>query len=199
MKHLSSHAGLLAALMSVAAALMFAAGWDGYSHAVHPLGLLGAYGTPHALAFNLCGFIVPGLLAAWLGWRLRDAMQESGWMARIGAWLVLLSALAFAGQGVARLDPQDLEALSGRLHAASWMLWWIAFVPGASLLAFGLGARPERRMLAFVGGAAAITVLVFAIFAPAWMPIAIAHRIAFVCWFGWLIFVGYALAAKPRA
>ncbi len=199
MKQISSHAGLLAALSSIAAASMFASGWEDYSHAVHPLGLLGAYGTPHALAFNLYGFVVPGLLAAWLGWRLRDAMQEYGWAARIGAWLVFFSGLAFAAQGVARLDPQDLEALSGRLHAASWMLWWIAFVPGASLLAFGVGSRPGMRLFAAVSAAAAIAVLAFAIFAPTWMPIAIAHRIAFVCWFGWLVFVGYALAEKPRA
>lgn len=195
MKHISSHASLLAALMSIAAALMFAAGWEDYSHAVHPLGLLGAYGTPHAMAFNLYGFIVPGLLAAWLGWRLRDAMQERGRMARIGAWLVFFSALAFAAQGMARLDPQDLDALSGRLHAASWMLWWIAFVPGALLLALGSGSRT----VVVVNAVAAVTVLVFAIFAPAWMPIAIAHRVAFVCWFGWLTFAGYVvLSAKPR-
>ncbi|MCL1633124.1 DUF998 domain-containing protein [Luteimonas sp. SX5] len=199
MKQVTPHAGLLAAVLSIGAASMFAAGWEDYSHAAHPLGLLGAYGTPHALAFNLYGFVVPGLLAAWLGWRLRDAMQERGWMARIGAWLVLLSALAFAAQGMARLDPQDLEALSGRLHAASWMLWWIAFVPGALLLAFGAGPHAGRGLLGVVSAAAAIAVLALTIFAPAWMPIAIAHRIAFVCWFGWLTFAGYALAAKPRA
>jgi hypothetical membrane protein len=198
MKRFSSHAGLLAALISIAAALVFAAGWEDYSHAVHPLGLLGAYGTPHAMAFNLSGFIVPGLLAAWLSWRLRDAMQECGWMTRIGAWLVFFSALAFAAQGVARLDPRDLEALSGRLHASSWMLWWIAFVPGALLLACGLAGRPGWRAFALASGMAAVAVLVFAILAPAWVAVAVSHRIAFACWFGWLTCVGYALGSRLR-
>jgi len=195
----SSHLGLQAGLLFAASAFFFSVGLQGYSHRVHPLGLLGAYGTPHALAFNLCGFVVPGLLAAWLGWRLRDAVQDDGrWMARIGAWLAIFSALGLVAQGLLRLDPRDLDAVSSRLHAASWMLWWIAFVPGALLLASGLAGRPGWRALALASVVAAVLVLLFAIFAPGWMPVAVSHRIAFACWFGWLTFVGYALGSRLR-
>ena len=52
-------AGSLAALIGVGSALAFGAALDGYSHAQHPLALLGARGVPHALAFNVAGFL-PG-------------------------------------------------------------------------------------------------------------------------------------------
>lgn len=199
MKRSFWHAEWLAALIFVASAFFFSVGLEGYSHRVHPLGLLGAYGTPHALAFNLCGFVAPGLLAAWLGWRLRDGLEQSGWMARIGAWLVLLSALAFTAQGLLRLDPRDLDALTSRLHAVSWMVWWIGFVPGAALLAWGLFRRPGWRGLAIASVVAAAAVLLFAAWVPAGMPIAISHRIAFAGWFAWLIVAGYAAGSRTRS
>lgn len=199
MKRLFSHAGWWAALLFAGSAFFFAADLEGYSHRVHPLGLLGAYGTPHALAFNLCGLVAPGLLAAWLGWRLREDLERSGWTARIGAWLVLLSALAFSAQGLLRLDPRDIDAITSRLHAASWMVWWIAFVPGAALLAGGLFRRPEWRGLAIASVVAAAVVLLFAAWLPAGVPTAISHRIAFAAWFAWLIVAGYAAnSQRPR-
>src|SRR3546814_9922281 len=66
---------------------------------------------PHALAFNALGFVLPGVLAALVAWRLRASLDAGApWAARIGAWLALLSALAFAAQGLLPLDPRDLEA-----------------------------------------------------------------------------------------
>lgn len=192
------HAGWLAASIFAASAFFFSLGLEGYSHRVHPLGLLGAYGTPHAFAFNLCGFVVPGLLAVWLGWRLREGLEQSGWMARIGALLALLSALAFAAQGLLRLDPRDLDALTSRLHAVSWMVWWIAFVPGALLLACGLLRRPDWRSVAVASAVAAVMVSLFAAWVPAGLPIAISHRVAFAAWFGWWMVAGCADGSRRK-
>lgn len=197
MSRSSSHAGLVAGAAFAAGAFFFGAGLEGYSHRVHPLGLLGAQGIPHALAFNIVGFGVPGLIAAWVGWRLRERFAaEGGWTARIGAWLVVLSALAFAAQGLLRLDPQDLESTASRLHGVAWMLWWLAFTPGAALLALGLRSRPRWRGLFAASALAALAVPLFAMAATAWMPAAIAHRIAFGLWFAWLAWAGYAQSRR---
>src|SRR3546814_1754845 len=73
------------------------------------------------------GFLLPGVLAALVAWRLRASLDDGApWAARIGAWLALLSALAFAAQGLLPLDPRDLESDASRMHATMWTLWWVA-------------------------------------------------------------------------
>ena len=185
---MSRHAAWLAAALWLAALLVFGAQVDGYSHLLHPLALLGARGIPHAFAFNLLGLVAPGLLAASAAYALRQRLPaDAGWNARIGAWMLVVSALAFAAQGLLPLDPADLDAPGSRLHAAAWMLWWIAFVPGALLLAVGaLGVR-GRRTFASVSVFAAVLVLVFAVLAPVALWAGVAQRIAFGVWFAWLV------------
>ena len=129
-----------AALALFAGALLAARiGLPEYAHRLHPVGLRGAMGMPWATAFNLAAFVVPGVLLAGVGLRLREALAMRGWLARIGVVLVQLSALAFAAQGLLPLDPRDVDAAASRWHVLAWMLWWIAFVPGALLLAVGAG------------------------------------------------------------
>lgn len=155
-----------------------------FSHRLHPVGLRGAAGLPSAMAFNLILFVVPGVLLAIAGQMLRHRLQDAGWLARIGLVLVQLSALAFAMQGAVSLDPADMEAATSRLHALAWMLWWIAFVPGALLLALG-----ARGGIAFtlVSLAAALLVPAIAVFAPIGLWVGVAQRLAFAVWFGWWI------------
>ena len=150
----------------------------GYSHLVHPVALRGSAGLPWALAYNLLAFVLPGAALVWAGVRLRTDWADAGWLARIGVVLVQLSALAFAAQGLAPLEA-DTEATGSRLHVLAWMLWWIAFVPGALLLALG-----ARRGIGF-----ALACLAAALLGPLLAPIGpwvgIAQRLAFALWFGW--------------
>ena len=53
----------LALLGFLGATLGFGAMLDGFSHATHPVALLGARGVPRWWAFDLFGFVLPGLLA----------------------------------------------------------------------------------------------------------------------------------------
>ncbi|MCI4566880.1 DUF998 domain-containing protein [Lysobacter sp. CFH 32150] len=182
--------GSLAALSFALAVVGFGASLSGYSHARHPVSLLGAIGVPHAQAFNLLGFLLPGLLAVLAGLQLRRRMPAAaGWSARIGAQLIVLSALAFAAQGLLPLDPSDLYAPGARLHATAWMLWWIAFVPGAFVLAYGL------RSLALVSVVAAAIVLGFGLFAPDALAPGTVQRIAFGAWFAWFAVAGITRTA----
>lgn len=178
----------LALLLFCAAVIGFGADLVDYSQTQHPVALLGAHGVPHALAFNLLAFVVPGLLVAFAALRMRRQQPAgSGWAARIGAQLCLLSAIAFAAQGLLSLDAADLDATSGRLHALASMLWWLAFVPGGLLLAIGLRNEPGRSGLVWTSALVAVALLWFV--ASPWQPLpaAIAQRIAFVLWLGWAI------------
>ena len=173
----------LAALLFFAAVAGFGMASPGYSQLVHPVALLGARGEPHALAFDLLGFLAPGLILAWCAYAWRSAAAADGWMARIGLQLAMLSALAFAAQGLLPLDPYNLLAPASRLHALAWMLWWVAFVPGALLLA---AAFPRRRL---AGLACALLLPACALYGVAMMPAALAQRVAFALWFGWWLLI----------
>src|SRR3546814_17169100 len=138
MRRLPLSASSVAVVLFAAAVAGFGAALEGYSQAIHPVGLLGARGMPHALAFNVLGFVLPGVLAALVAWRLRASLDDGApCAARIGAWLALLSALAFAAQGLLPLDTRDLASAASLLHAPLRPLWSLPLLPAAVLQASG--------------------------------------------------------------
>lgn len=182
----------IAALLFTMALLLANVGVPEYSHLVHPVALRGTAGLPWALAYNLLAFVLPGAGLVWAGQRLRHALVDAGWAARIGIVLMQFSALAFAVQGVVPLDPTDADAAASRLHVLAWMLWWIAFVPGALLLALG-----ARRGIGFALAclAAAMLVPVLAVFVPIGLWVGVVQRLAFALWFGWWLLASRASAS----
>jgi hypothetical membrane protein len=192
---LSRHAVLVAVLLFMGMAV-FAGRIDGYSHAQHPLALLGASPLRGAWLFNLLAFVIPGLLVVWAAVRLRAALPSNvdgttSWSSRLGAQLMLLSALAFAALGLFPLDGTDLEGVRSARHAAIWMVWWIAFAAGGVLLAHGL-----RRSVALWRGIAASSLLaaillpVVALLLPMLLTAGSAQRLAFALWFLWALQTG---------
>jgi len=162
-----------------------------YSHRIHPVALRGAMGLPGALWFNVGAFVLPGGLLLVQAQGLRKTLQAAGWLARIGLTLAQWSALAFAMQGVLPLDQQGVDAAASRLHVLMWMLWWIAFVPGALLLALALR---QRRGLMWLSVLAAVGVPLLAVLAPVGAWAGLAQRLAFALWFGWWLYASVALS-----
>lgn len=184
-------AGIAGAVLFVAAVAGFGAALDGYLQSQHPVALLGAKDFPHAIAFNLLAFVVPGMLAGVLAMTLRRRLStDAGWTARIGAQLAFLSALAFIAMGLLPLDATDLENDASRLHGTAWMLWAVAFVPGAVLLASGLWRDRQWSRFARLSLAAALGVVIAAFVQTDAIPAGIAQRIAFAIWFAWLAYAG---------
>lgn len=182
------------ALALFALALLLAgAGLPEFSHRMHPVALRGTAGLPWALAFNLLAFVLPGALLAWSGQRLRNGPGDPRWLARIGVVLVQVSALAFAAQGLFPLDASGSDSSASRMHVLAWMLWWIAFVPGAWLYAAG-----ARRGIAFALASIALGTLVplLAVLAPIGHWVGWAQRLAFALWFAWWLLAGIP---RPRA
>ncbi len=182
----------VALLVCVAAVAAFGASSPDFGQLRQPVALLGADGEPNALAFNLLGFVLPGALLGWLAWRWRGQAGNSGWRARLGLQMLLLSALAFAAQGLLPLDPTDLLAPASRAHAVAWSAWWIAFVAGGAL---AWRSRGGRGGLALV-----LVVLLLATGGASLMPAALAQRLAFAGWFGWWLWAsGRGAPAVSRA
>ncbi len=177
-------AGLATLAMFVATATICGAMLDGYSHREHPLALLGATGVPGAMAFNVFAYALPGLFAAVVFWTLRSALPATaGWRARIGTQLAVLSALAFAAQGLFPLDPDNLGGQANALHALAWTVWWIAFAAAGVLLTLGGPSRGFR----WVTAVSLVAALALAL--PPWpgAMAAFAPRLAFVVWFVWVV------------
>ena len=186
---------MLAAALFAAALLLANIGLPEYSHRLHPVALRGATGLPWAFAFNLFAFALPGMLLLWAGQGLRNSLVDAGWLARVGVVLAQLSALAFAAQGLLPLDANDVDSIASRLHALAWMLWWIAFVPGALLLAIG-----ARRGIGFALACllAAVLVPLVALFAPIGLWVGLAQRCVFGLWFGWWLLASRAATPARR-
>ena len=171
------------ALLLVAAAIVTGTlWWPGLSQTGHPLALPGARGVPRAAAYNALAFVLPGVLACLLAcWRYNALPQTAGWIARIGARLLLVAGIAWAAQGVFALDLRELDGPAGYLHAAAWTCWWLAAASGLALL--GAGDRRGRRLDWTIA-----TLLVLLALLPHWpWPAALSQRLAALAWFGgWL-------------
>jgi hypothetical protein len=77
----------------------------------------------------------------------------------------------------------------------AWTLWWVAFVPGAALLAWSAWGRAPRRIATgLVHAAAAGLVLAFAALLAAQLGAAISQRLAYAVWFAWLAWAGWTAA-----
>ena len=81
------------------------------------------------------------------------------------------------------MDPADIDGPLSQRHATCWTLWWIAFVPGMALLAFGLRRYPEWRVLAGLAAAASIAGLALTVVSGVLLPGPLAQRLLLVLWF----------------
>ncbi|MGF6419042.1 putative membrane protein [Stenotrophomonas sp. AN71] len=179
--------GVIAALLFVLAVLGFGAGLDGYAQARHPVALLGAHGVPHALAFNLLGFVLPGLLAAVVAEGLRRRLPATaGWAPRVGSQMLLLAGLAFAVMGLLPLDVDDLHGPASQLHASAWMIWVLGFVAGTLLLGMSQLRQPHGRALGGLALACGVLAALAAFALQGVLPAPMAQRLAFACWVVWL-------------
>lgn len=182
------YSALLGAVVFVIAVIGFGLALPNYSQINHPFDVLGARGVPNANAFNLLGMMWPGLMAAMAALQLRQRLpQTGGWAVRIGTQLVFLSALGFIAMGLLPLDPRDLHNQASSWHATAWMLWWVAFCPGAWLMAWGLRGQAGWRRVAWLGSASALLVLGVILIGVAFLPSGLAQRLALAAWWLWWI------------
>jgi hypothetical membrane protein len=195
-------AGLVAGPLFALALAWFAAPLPNYRHADHPPALLGALGYPGAVAWNVVGDGLVGMLAL-LGTQalylaLRDA--AAGRMARIGATLALLAALAFIAQGVFPLDiNQAIDVGPSRRHVAVWNLWWIAAAAGALFTAVGVRRLRGWRTLLPVGVVVAALMVITLLVGVGDLGNGWLQRIALAAWFGWLAWASLlVLRRTPR-
>lgn len=193
-------AGPAAAVLFAASLVGFAAiRTDGYTHGTKAVSELGAIGAPNALAFNLLGFILPGLLIAVLATELHRALST-----RIGPALLAFSGLSCAVAGIFPVDVMVPDSTTSILHIIGAQFSGLGFAAAV----FPLGAAMRRHPgLEALGRATPWFVLFLVIniaWQIAWQATGIVlpgwgQRIGFAGYFLWMALAGWQLAQVRRA
>ena len=186
---------LLAATVFWTALVAFGILRADYSQLTKAVSELGAVGAPHALAWNVLGFIVPGLLLAACGLAIATAFDGFGNVLR---WLLTGSGVAFAGTGVFPAVMQYgsplMQAPSTVGHVVmlllSSVLWLIAI--GVLLRKIRCEPRLRRLLKPFViVTVVALSGLAANVLHDAIQPLAqrpgLAQRLGFAGYFLWFV------------
>ena len=190
-------AGILAFLAFWTALFAFAAARSDYAHSTKAISELGVIGAPHALAWNLIGFIVPGVLLALCGAGLATAIDGKR---SLLWWLLVASGLGFAGTGIFPAEMHNGSPLMqspltiGHVLATfvSAFPWMIA----AFLLVLRAKHKPDWPHLRVVALVLALVCLLglFARALPAfeYRP-GLGQRASFLPYFAWYLVMSFYL------
>ena len=204
---LGLHAGWVAGACFAVALAVLGGDHPGYLAAQHPLGDLGAVQARGALLWNLCGFMLPGLLLFAFALALEAVMQRdgAGRGGRIGTGLLMLSALAFAAQGLLPFDLDDPDALASQRHVSALVLALLGLMAGAVLIAASLKSRRGWRAVVLVGASLAIVLLLFLVWPPQEiLPLlhgrpGYAQRLILAIYFTWFALAAWAALRRARS
>jgi len=196
--------GVLAAAVFWTALVAFGIVRADYNQFTKAVSELGAMGAPHALAWNVLGFIVPGLLLAACGAAIGTVVDGRG-----GAlwWLLTGSGVAFAGTGVFPAVMQNgspvMQAPSTAGHVVmlllSSVLWLVAI--GVLLRRIRREARLRRQLKPLViVTVAALSGFAANVFHDAIQPLAhrpgLAQRLGFAGYFLWFVLLSLWIATS---
>jgi hypothetical membrane protein len=173
-----------------------------YSHVVDTISELGAVGTPHATAWNVLGFIVPGVLLAIVGATIARAVNvHRSRPGNLATVLLVLSGLAVAGQGLMPAEMvngvADVTSASTRGHFISSLISGVAWAIGALLLVGPMRRNSMWRGLHVVSAALVVLTLVASLSLRGALPDGLAQRIGNAFYCGWFVLMSLKLIRLP--
>jgi hypothetical membrane protein len=202
----SRKAAIAAAVVFWPALFAFAAIYPGYSHLHRAVSGLGAFGAPHAVAWNIIGFIVPGLLLAVCGGSVALAIDGRR---SLLFWLLVISGLGFAGAGAFPAEMRNgIPQMQSPWTAGHVLMISLSGFPWV-IAAFVLTSRVRRstrwrRLLpiTLVLAVVALLGLGLNVFGGSIPMLAdapgLVQRLAFAVYFAWFLAVGAMFLANTR-
>lgn len=170
-------AALLANAMFWLSVSGFGAIREGYDHLGFPVSYLGLVGSPNALAFNVLGYLLPGLLLAWSGWVI--GRTAAGW---VTALLLAMTGLSVALSGIFPADLSDMSGLLTQLHYAAGFLGLLGIAGWLYLAGKAWRGRRALGAWALIGvGAFLLTILATGMMEQG----GLAQRLRFLVAFAW--------------
>jgi len=192
-------AGTASAVLFWTALLAFGSLDPTYSQVTRAVSELGMAGAPHQWAWNVTGFILPGILLAGFGLGMARTMDGP---ASVGAALLCLSGIFFAATGIFPADLQNMKAFATRAHILASLASFLVWLPAPILIAVGAKRRAMRALM-WVSIAGLICVLSGVIVGREVLARGLAQRLNFATYFAWvlavaLIFMRQAEQWRPR-
>ena len=184
--------GIGACVVFWSGVLIFGALRPSYSHSANTISELGALETSNAALWNLVGFVVPGLLLAVAG----NAIAVSVGSTRSGShtlarWLLVVSGLAIAGQGVIPAAMANGVAVvtswNTRGHFIMSLISGIAWIIGALLLAAPMKRNPDWRGWRTINVALVLFAVAGVFTLQGTLPDGLAQRIVDAIYFAWFV------------
>ncbi len=196
-KKLFAYCGVLAPVIFTVSLIVFSLLTPGYSNATNAVSELGTVGAPYALAWNVLGLTLVGLLGAAFAWGLRqDLLHSSG--ATAVPVLVALSGLGLTGAGLIPAEAGFAPSLRTTLHFLMVAMNLLPFLLAAFLFAIRLRANEYwRKWMLFSLAMGLLDIATFLL--PRSIPGGITQRLGLGAYFVWLFVLGLALLRKQTA
>lgn len=163
-----------------------------YRHSEQAISELGSLDAPNLWAWNILGYILPGLAIALLGMALKRDFAPLGRSTAIPSLAVVAAGLLLALSGVSPANMADFQSATTRVHVVGSFGCYVAFmVAGFWFPAIFRKARSWRWV------AVPSLVIVFVSIATGLLRFAgmasIGQRFTFACFFLWVALLGLAL------
>lgn len=187
--------GVLAPLVFTSSLIIFSILTPNYSNLTNAVSQLGSLGAPFALAWNILGFFLVGVLIIIYAWGLHVDLGRSisGIVIPI---LVGISGVGFAGLGLFPAEAGFEPSTRTTLHFTMVSINFLPFILVAFIFAIGLKTNQYWKNWTFfsaVMGALAVA----SFFIPKIIPVGLSQRIGMGTYFLWLFVNGLALLRSP--
>ena len=163
-----------------------------YLHTDQAISELGSLDAPNLWAWNVLGYILPGLAVALLGIGVRRELATYEVRATAPAMALMAAGLLMSLSGAFPANMADFRSLTTLLHTVGSFGCYIAFLVAGFWLPSAL-----RRVHSLRWAATPSLVLVIASVVTGFLRFAgmasIGQRITFACFFLWVLLLGWAL------
>ncbi len=169
-----------------------------YSHSTDAISELGSLDAPNLWAWNIFGYILPGVAIALLGAGLRREFAALGRTALIPSVALMAAGLLMALSGAFPANMADFESITTRLHRTGSFGCYFAF-----LIAGFWFPSLFRKNKSWHWSARPSLILVWATIAIGLLRFfegmgGLGQRLTFLCFFLWIALIGFALLQANR-
>lgn len=165
-----------------------------YSHTTKAISELGSVGAPRAWAWNLLGYVAPGVVVALLG--VGIGRRLAGRAARVASWALVASGLFLVLSGIFPGDFENRRATTMIIHAVGSLGCFAAFLVAAAALPVAMrrvaGWRPFVWPSIALAAGSILTGFLRSGSAPG-----VGQRLGFAFFFLWIGMIGWALHRDP--
>jgi hypothetical membrane protein len=166
-----------------------------YSHLTKAISELGSWDAPNLWAWNVLGYILPGLVVSLLGVGL---FREFSPKARIPSTALIVSGLLMALSGVFPGDFENRQSPSMLMHLVGSLGSYVVFlVAGIGLLRV-MRSAPAWRWAAWPSLALVLLSVATGFLRSGTAP-GLGQRLGFACFFLWVALMGFAMVRASTA